>query len=234
MSGLRQKQKERRRRDILDAAAQLLAAQGYEETSIEEIAERAQVGVGTVYNYFHSKAELLMALFGQGADELLEQGEAIVHNPPPDPVEAVAALLCRHFEGVAGRYDKALFREFLARTFTRDFGYGGVMATLAGRLAAQVKELLEQLQKRGQIAPEVRTDEAAGALYSLFIGHLRGFAFIPELTLDAGRQALARSVALVFSGLAAPLSGPPALATAERREHVRHPNMRDLHRRLTK
>lgn len=209
MTGLRQKQKERRRRAILDAAARLLVAQGYEETTIEEIAEQAEVGVGTVYNYFHSKAELLMALFYQGEDELLEQGEAIVRNPPPDPAEAVAGLLCRHFQGLAGRYDKALFREFLAMTFTRDFGYGGVMATLAGRLAAQVKELLEQLQGRGQLAPEVRTDEAAGVLYSLFIGHLRGFAFIPELTLDAGRRTLGRSVALVFSGLTAPLSGTP-------------------------
>ena len=206
MTGLRQKQKERRRRAVLDAATGLLVAQGYEGTSMEEIAERAEVGVGTVYNYFHSKAELLMALFGQGADELLEQGEAIVRNPPPDPVEAVAALLCRHFEDVAGRYDKVLFREFLANTFTRDFGYGGVMATLAGRLAAQVKELLDQLQKRGQLAPAVRTDEAAGVFYSLFIGHLRGFAFIPELTLDTGRRALGRSVALVFSGLTVPRS----------------------------
>jgi len=209
MSGLRQKQKERRRRDILDAAARLLVAQGYEGTSMEEIAERAEVGVGTVYNYFRSKAELLMALFGQCADELLEQGEAVLRNPPSEPAEAVSTLLCTHFEGLVSRHDKVLFREFLARTFTRDFGYGGVMATLAGRLAAQVKELLEQLQKRGQLAPEVRTDEAAGVLYSLFIGHLRGFAFIPELTLDAGRRALERSVALVFSGLTAPLSGPP-------------------------
>ena len=159
MSGLRQKQKERRRRDILDAAARLLA----------------------------------------------RPGESIY----TDSAEAISTLLCTHFEGLAGRYDKVLFREFLARTFTRDFGYGGVMATLAGRLAAQVKELLEQLQKRGQLAPEVRTDEAAGVLYSLFIGHLRGFAFIPELTLDAGRRALERSVALVFSGLTAPLSAPP-------------------------
>lgn len=176
---------------------------------MEEIAERAEVGVGTVYNYFRSKAELLMALFGQCADELLEQGEAVLRNPPSEPAEAVSTLLCTHFEGLVSRHDKVLFREFLARTFTRDFGYGGVMATLAGRLAAQVKELLEQLQKRGQLAPEVRTDEATGVLYSLFIGHLRGFAFIPELTLDAGRRALGRSVALVFSGLTAPLSGTP-------------------------
>jgi len=206
MTGLRQKQKERRRRDILDAAARLLVAQGYEEATIEEIAERAEVGVGTVYNYFHSKAELLMALFYQSEDELLEQGEAIVRNPPPEPVEAVSTLLCTHFEGLAGRYDKTLFREFLARTFTRKFGYGGVMATLTGRLAAQLTELLEQLQRRGQLAPGVRTDEAAVVLYSLFIGHLRGFAFIPELTLDSGKQTLGHTVALVFSGLASPLN----------------------------
>ena len=55
MSTLRERQKERREQSILTAAADLITIKGYNATSIEEIAERADVGVGAVYNYFHNK-----------------------------------------------------------------------------------------------------------------------------------------------------------------------------------
>ena len=69
MVGLREKQKERRQRDILDAATRLIEAQGWENTSMEEVAAGAEVGVATVYNYFGSKVELVHAIFARYADE---------------------------------------------------------------------------------------------------------------------------------------------------------------------
>ena len=62
MTGLRERQKAGRRRDILAAASQLFARQGFADTSVEAIAALAEVGTGTVYNYFSSKGDLLMAL----------------------------------------------------------------------------------------------------------------------------------------------------------------------------
>ena len=50
MAGLRERQKATRRRDILEAAGTLFQRTGYAETSIEAIAERAEVAPGTVYN----------------------------------------------------------------------------------------------------------------------------------------------------------------------------------------
>lgn len=47
-----------KRRAILDAATELFARQGYEETTIADIAQAAGVAVGTVYLYFRNKHEI--------------------------------------------------------------------------------------------------------------------------------------------------------------------------------
>ncbi len=62
---------ERRRGDLLDAAAALFAAHGIEATSVAAIAEAAGVAKGSFYRYFASREELLAALKVRFVDDLL-------------------------------------------------------------------------------------------------------------------------------------------------------------------
>ena len=61
---------------ILDAAFKLVAKNGYESTSISQIAKEANISKGLVYNYFESKEEILKSLvtlaFTEG-DNLMEE-----------------------------------------------------------------------------------------------------------------------------------------------------------------
>src|SRR6478672_6361672 len=52
---------ERRREEILDAAARLFAERGYSETDTQVLAEELGVGKGTLYRYFPSKRALFLA-----------------------------------------------------------------------------------------------------------------------------------------------------------------------------
>src|SRR5258706_16227382 len=59
----RSKKEERPKREaILDAARILFAREGYDETTIPEIAQAAGVAVGTVYLYFRNKYEVLTSV----------------------------------------------------------------------------------------------------------------------------------------------------------------------------
>jgi AcrR family transcriptional regulator len=58
----RQRRINRRRRRILEAAAVVFAQNGYANTTTRTIAEAADVAEGTLYNYFGSKREILMAV----------------------------------------------------------------------------------------------------------------------------------------------------------------------------
>ncbi len=56
------KSADERRRDILNAAVHLFAEEGFHETTVQEIAAAAGVATGTVYLYFPSKDQVLLAL----------------------------------------------------------------------------------------------------------------------------------------------------------------------------
>jgi AcrR family transcriptional regulator len=68
----RQRRGEQRREEILAAAAQVFAAKGYHGATTREIAEAADLAEGTIFNYFPTKRDLVVAVFEQSADRLRE------------------------------------------------------------------------------------------------------------------------------------------------------------------
>jgi len=62
----REREKQDRRRQILDVARSLLFEKGLRAASINQIARRAELGVGTLYFYYRNKEEILAALQEEG------------------------------------------------------------------------------------------------------------------------------------------------------------------------
>jgi AcrR family transcriptional regulator len=64
------KERERlaRRQEIIAAARQVFASRGFEQATLDEIAELAEFGKGTLYNYFESKEALFLATFEDSFD----------------------------------------------------------------------------------------------------------------------------------------------------------------------
>ncbi len=66
----RQREREQRYQTILRASEALFASEGYHKTSMERIADSAEVSVGTVYFYFKNKEDLLIQLLDEIGFEL--------------------------------------------------------------------------------------------------------------------------------------------------------------------
>jgi AcrR family transcriptional regulator len=94
--GLRQRKKESSRRAIEDAAWELFAEKGYEETSVNDIAERADVAPRTFFRYFPTKEAVLYPQF----DELLQSVRDEFHRRPAD--ESVIASLFESLGKLSG------------------------------------------------------------------------------------------------------------------------------------
>ncbi|MGK3981511.1 helix-turn-helix domain-containing protein [Sorangium sp. So ce136] len=73
-SGLRERSKRKRRKQILHAALKLFAERGYEQTTINDIAEAAEVAPRTVTGYFPSKLEFIIEWPAQLERRLIELG----------------------------------------------------------------------------------------------------------------------------------------------------------------
>ena len=73
-TSLRERKKTAKQERILEAAVRLFAEKGYETVTTAEIAEAAEVGVGTLFRYVGSKAELLVAVMNSRFAEGIEAG----------------------------------------------------------------------------------------------------------------------------------------------------------------
>jgi len=201
MTSLREKQKERRRRDIMDAASALIGEKGFDETSIEEIAAKAEVGPATVYNYFGSKNELLQAMFIDYIEEQAQEGETALVTPPDDMAAGMAGLFERYLEGLANRCSPRLLREFYALAISKQFDYGRRTYELKRRFLEQGLRLATYYKERGKVRDDVSADEAATLCYSAAVFPLSLLGMGLGVDLEAARQMLRRYLTLILAGI---------------------------------
>lgn len=83
MDGTKQRRRGNTRQRIQDVALELFAEQGYEKTSLREIAERLEVTKAALYYHFKTKEEIIVSLFEdltKPIEELIEWGRQQPHT----------------------------------------------------------------------------------------------------------------------------------------------------------
>ena len=90
--GRLERRKARTRAAIVAAATRLFHEKGYEETSIQQIAERADTGVGTLYGYFASKDDILREVLHRARNEALGKYLATIDEQTPSIDRVCRAL----------------------------------------------------------------------------------------------------------------------------------------------
>jgi len=203
MTTLRERQRERRRTIILDAAEALISEKGFEETSVEEIADRAEVGIATVYNYFGTKVDLLHAVFERYIEVEAALGAEAIQNPPPHLIDGMTALFSSYIDGMEERCSKRLMQEFLAMAVSRQFAYGVHTYHMKMRFLEQCRTLIAHYQAAGQLRNTVNVDEAAMACYSAVIFPFALFTLGIGVDADAAKRGMHRNLSLVFDGIGA-------------------------------
>lgn len=156
MAGLRAKQKADKTRRILDAAATLFRREGYDSARIEAIAEMAEVSVGTLYNYYQNKGDILVATVAMEVSEVLEGGARIVASPPLNVAEALRTLIAQYYDHSLVYLSKEMWRTAMAISIQQpETPLSRRYTELDGQLSAQVVRLVETLQARGVVHASV-------------------------------------------------------------------------------
>lgn len=98
--GTREANKSRSRQRLLQAAYDLFSTQGYEETSVGEIAAAAGVSRSTLFNYFSSKAALIFTDGEQITDAALAKINS--SSPGENPADVLAAAVGAMIDSTVG------------------------------------------------------------------------------------------------------------------------------------
>jgi AcrR family transcriptional regulator len=199
MSDLRDKQKRAREHAIVKAADSLFQERGFSATNVEDIAERAEVGVATVYKYFGSKSGVLHEIMRPDILSMREAGEMVLLDPPLDPAEAVVALLFAYqFR------DHWAHKDLIRAMAGGDFGYGGVFDELRREVDAfvleQLRELLENAQKRGAVQPRLDAEDMATIIYSMLNHNFQQYVREGDMPTAVFQRNLRRHIILLFEG----------------------------------
>jgi AcrR family transcriptional regulator len=88
----REREKEQRRRQIIDAAEKVFAAKGFSGATVENIAVEAELSPATLYLYFKNKDELYASLNLKMLKVLTEKIENVHHHEGLNPEEKIKAL----------------------------------------------------------------------------------------------------------------------------------------------
>ena len=82
---------------IAHAAAELIFQQGYNETSVNQIARKIGIGKSTIYDYFSSKDEIILLLLDEPLGEVRSRAEEIVAEAG-NPTERLTRILEMHLD----------------------------------------------------------------------------------------------------------------------------------------
>jgi AcrR family transcriptional regulator len=96
-----------RREDILSAAQELFSKEGYQNTSVESIVQRAGIAKGSFYNYFKSKDEVMDAVLQRMAESILTDVKEVLLDRKHTPKQRIHNYLDFSF-GLAAQREKSL------------------------------------------------------------------------------------------------------------------------------
>lgn len=193
MAGLRERQKANRTRRILESAAALFRQVGYGAVRIDDIARAAEVSVGTFYNYFETKGDLLLAIVVMEVEEVLDSGTAIVTNPPATVHEALSRLIGSYYDHSLYYLSKEMWRTALAITIEAPAtAFSDRFTELDRLLAEQVCALLEELQRRGIARPDIDPRAMGEVIFNNLNMMFIEFVKTDPMTLSALNADVAR------------------------------------------
>jgi AcrR family transcriptional regulator len=117
--GARQRRKEARPQELLEAALELFVEKGFAATRSEEVASRAGVSKGTLYLYFPSKEELFKAVVRQNLSTLIAEGQELVHSFEGPTSELLTCLMTEWWNRVLRTPASGIFKVMIseARNF---------------------------------------------------------------------------------------------------------------------
>jgi AcrR family transcriptional regulator len=167
--GRRERKKVETRQRILASAVALFAGQGYDATTMDDIAESADVSRATVFNVFPRKSDLVLAWFVDRRAELARRltERELDGSPTASHLAFALGMIAKMFDDDP-RTGRAMVRAWLQA--------GGPLLTPESETSSMFAEAIHAGQHRGDVDPRVDADRAGLVLFDAYLGVLYRWA----------------------------------------------------------
>ena len=202
MTTVMKKKRARTKEMILNAALELISVNGFEETSMESIAARAEVATGTLYNYYGSKSVLLIALYARMTDQLRE-GLPKRSTGPFTCESAINDLIAaiHYVSQTVAIFPKPITRQIYAFMFVLDPADMADLTAMDREVMSLIMPILEDMKRADFLAKEVDVQSAAMLIYGSSLMQHQAFIIMPEMTHPQLLEAIEKQIRMQFGGL---------------------------------
>ena len=201
-TGRREQKKQLTRRAILKAAAEEFSVRGVTDTTVAHIMERAGLGIGTFYNYFASKDEVLLSMTTATVHALQKQA-ADLKERRLSATETLAHLSATVAEFIdENRFVLQLFHN-AADNFARP--HNGAKPEDSHK-SPGFKPFFEQIIRQGQQNGEIRCDIPIAVMTEMFHAIYQAAA-LSKINL-AYKDNVAQKITLLLDGMKASHQNP--------------------------
>jgi len=136
--------RESRRKQIMDAALELFASEGYSHCSISQLASHAGISKGLMYNYFRSKEALLIAIIEEGMEDIM-----VMMDPNHDGIlepKEIEGFIRNTFKGMRNNMQFwMLFINVVLQPPVKEFLDGKPFSNIMERFAPRILEYFEKM-----------------------------------------------------------------------------------------
>jgi len=202
----RQRRKEARPQELLDAALALFVEKGFAATRSEEVALRAGVSKGTLYLYFPSKEELFKAVVRHNLSTLIAEGQGMVDTFEGSTTELLQCLMEAWWGRVVNTSASGIFKIMMseARNFPElaQFYVDEVIQPCRRLLGRTVQRGIERGEFREIPADDVVHSLIAPVLFVAMHKHSIGACGVAGVEMNA-ESFMRTQMQLLLHGLAA-------------------------------
>lgn len=197
---LRERNRQKVTERIVAAAMELFKAHGCQQTTMDDIAEKAEISRGTLFNYFPSKDALLLPWGQEILEQYVKPKLATYLETQPKTIDVLQFLFANMGESVLAAPD--LMRAFVGEALK------ATNKPQIERARTGMLEVFIQVLRYGQAKGDVRTDipleDLASYISALQTGLL--FELLESENLEDAPQVIARLLMFIEAGLTAPAS----------------------------
>jgi AcrR family transcriptional regulator len=197
--GTREKKKIATRERIRTAASDLFAKRGYGAATMRQIARRAHVGLGTLFNYAEDKRDLVFLIFNEELNATTDAALAAPRARDSLPDQLIAVFR-EHYDWLATQ--PALARILLQElTFYSSGKQAATFHTIRKRLIDGIEALVAANQKKGTLRKDVAAGVIARHIFFVYSASLRWWIAAPRPDPRKGVTDLRQLLKLQFEGL---------------------------------
>jgi AcrR family transcriptional regulator len=163
---IREAKKQKTKKAILEAAIFLFSDNGYENTSIENIAKIAGVGKGTVYGYFQTKKEILKAFFEYELEQIHMKLVSSSNQDTPI-LEQMLTIYMTEFHHVT--QNKEFGRLYMRESIFPSDSDAQDNQEIDDKYFQMLFPILEKGQERGELRKDVELLHITAHFYGLYV-----------------------------------------------------------------